>query len=417
MIWRKHQNLSPREKFLLLLFLVVAGLFFTHRVVLGYQLPHYLQVKKELTNQKARLAAVQEAALKLSLLKEELARTETELSMTKLKLGLTLRDKEAFLAAAQPQDKGVRLLLFRPLEAEKRGSFNVQPFQVSVEGVYPQVENYLRQLENLPALIQIKDLKLTAKPGGNGEVEANFILDFYELGDGGEIPSEAKAVALLPLGRSDIFLPLSPQNSLSGEEKLPAPAKSSSTPFPIFTRPENTVVETSPGRNGAAKISTQSEPLDYTFPARGHSRSRAGAPWLEGIRVLRNVGPFYYPADRAIAIGGRQFEHGIVVDLGKSKLKAEAVLDLQAGYLKLQGFIGVEDATRNSSGSFILRIIGDERELFASSPLKPGGYPQYVEINVTGVNRLTLQVEWKEAGPGDYSDLKAALADMFLSTT
>lgn len=431
MIWRRDRNLSTREKFLLLLFLVVGGLFFVQRVVLGYQLPHYLQVKKELSAERARLAAVKEAALKLPLLKEELARAEAEFSTAKARLGLTLLDKAAFLAAAQPQDKGIRVLLFRPLEVEKRGSFNVQPFQVAVEGGYPQIENYLRQLENLPALIQIRDLKLAAKAGGNGEIEANFILDFYELKE--EITTEGRAVALLPSGRTDIFLPSYLEGEPFGRENASFPGEPHCVTIPTSFRTESPGVKTDSREGGASKVSPrgsedtvievkpeerkQSEIVEYTFPARGYNRSRAGAPWLEGIRVLRNVGPFYYPADRAITIGGRRFEHGIVVDLEKGKLKAEAVLDLQAGYLKLKGFAGVEDSTRNSSGSFILRISGDERELFTSAPLKPGAYPQYLEIDVAGVNRLIIQVEWKEAGPGDYTDLKAALADMFFSTT
>jgi len=410
-IWRRDRNLSTREKFLLLLFFVVGGLFFVQRVVLGYQLPHYLQVRKELSAESVGLASVKEAALKLPLLKEELARAEAEFSMAKARLGLTLLDKAAFLAAAQPQDRGIRVLLFRPLEVEKRGSFNVQPFQVVVEGVYPQIENYLRQLESLPALIQIRDLKLVAKAGDKGEIEANFILDFYELKE--EITTEGRAVALLPSGRTDIFLPSYLGGKPSGRENASFTSfKTEGGTSKVSTRgSEDTVIEAKPEER------KQSEIVEYIFPARGHGRSRAGAPWLEGIRVLRNVGPFYYPADRAITIGGRRFEHGIVVDLEKGKLKAETVLDLQAGYLKLKGFAGVEDSTRNSSGSFILRISGDERELFTSASLKPGAYPQYLEIDVAGVNRLIIQVEWKEAGPGDYTDLKAALADMFFSTT
>lgn len=408
---------------MLILFFIVGAMVFTQRVVWGRQLPYYLQVKAELAAESAKLAAAKEAALKVPSLKEELARTETELLMAKARLGFTLGDKDSFLAAAQPKQIGVRVLLFRPLESGKNGSFIIQPFQVSVEGVYPQVEAYLRQLETLPALTQVRDLKLTVKPGATGEVEASFVLDFYDLG--GEVTETGKAVALLPLGRSDIFLPtgedkpgdsytVPPSGWLGGQERVPAnTANQPSTAPPPVRLPEsrNTVEGTRP------EDKDQSETPEYTFPSRGKGRIRAGAPWLEGIRVLRNVGPFYYPASRKIAIGGQQFEHGIVVDLAKSRSKAEAVLDLQAGYLTLQGFIGVEDGTMNSSGGFILRLKGDERELFTSPPLQPGGYPQYIEVDVTGVNRLSIQVEWKEAGPGDYDRLKVALADMIFLTT
>ncbi|MGI9953173.1 type 4a pilus biogenesis protein PilO [Moorellaceae bacterium AZ2] len=419
MKWPQYRSLSPREKRWLILFLVAGVIVFSYRVVWAHQLPYYRQVKAELAAQSAKLAAAREAAGRLWLLKEELARAETEMEELQGRAGFTLQQRETFLAAAQPQQRGVRVLSFRPLEPEQRGSFVVYPFQISVEGAYLQVEDYIHQLESLPALTQMRDLKISAKAGAAGLVEASFILDFYALD--GEGAAAGRAVALLPSNRPDIFLPLAGgsmgrdsaglENRLTGrQEELSASTPAAAAPPSPPPDSGDTAKARSP------RDEEQSGALEYVFPSRGSGRARAGAPWLEGIRVLRNVGPFYYPAGRKIAIGGRQFEHGIVVDLEKSRSQAEAVLDLQAGYLKLRGFIGVEDETMNSRGNFVLRIKGDERELFVSSPVKPGRYPQYVELDVAGVNLLILQVEWVEAGPGDYDRLQAALADMILLT-
>ncbi|MGB9662210.1 MAG: type 4a pilus biogenesis protein PilO [Moorellaceae bacterium] len=417
---KKWRNLTPRERILLFLFLLAAALVFAHRVVLGRQLPYYLQVKTELGEESLALREAQKAAGELPLLKEELARAEAEMSEAKGRLGLTLKDKESFLIAAQPQEEGVKVLAFQPLETEKRGDFTVQPFQVSAVGTYPQIQNYIHHLEHLPAWTQIRELKLTARPGSKGEVEASLVLDYYDLGEGNSVTGQA--VALLPGGRAEVFLPPVGEKPGGPDTNIPEGMSGGREPSTGSNPPATSGSTVPSGSQGTAEGEGwqdigQSEGPEYAFPTRGYGRSRASAPWLEGIRVLRNVGPFYYPAGRKIAIGGRQFEHGIVVDLSRNRDRVEAVLDLQGGYLKLRGFIGVEDGTQNSTGGLILRLKGDEREIFTSPLLKPGGYPQYVEVNVTGVNRLIIQAEWQEAGPGDYDRLRAALADMFLSTT
>ncbi|GFN23300.1 type 4a pilus biogenesis protein PilO [Thermanaeromonas sp. C210] len=414
MQWPQYRTLSARERRLLILLLVVVVTVFAYRVVWARQLPYYRQLKAQLADQKDKLAAAQEAAGRLDLLREELARAEAEMEEWKEQTGIILQEREEFLAAAQPRQEGVRVVTLRPQEPEQRGSFMVYPFHIAVEGAYPKVKDYIHQLEGLPALTEIRDLRIAAKAGNAGLVEASFMLDFYPLGDGGTV---GRAAALLPSGRVDIFMPLvggsrgsgeaEPDNgSVGGRQSLPARAPAAPDP-----------PSPPPSRSGAARDGGPGDEdgtggPEYRFPSRGSGRPRAGAPWLEGMRVLRNVGPFYYPAGRKIAIGGRQFEHGLVVDLEGKGDGAEAVLDLGGGYLNLRGFIGVEDETMNTRGNLVLRIKGDERELFVSSPLEPGRYPQYVEVEVAGVKRLVLQVEWVEGKRGDYDRLRAALADM-----
>ena len=134
---------------------------------------------------------------------------------------------------------------------------------------------------------------------------------------------------------------------------------------------------------------------------------------IEDLRVIRNVGPFYEKQVNNYHIAGRFFGSGIAVTM-EADDKAELVLDLNRRYLTLEGYFGVDDSTMNSFGSYTLRILGDDRELFLSDLVRPSDYPRHISIgriDLTYVNRLTIRIEWKEQEIGDYDQLTAVLAN------
>lgn len=409
MQWPPYRTLSLKEKRLLIVLLVVAVTVFAYRVVWARQWPYYRELKAQLADHKTQLAAAREDAGRLESLREELSRLEAEMEEWKEQAVIALETREDFLTSLQPQQEGLEILALHPQEPQERGSLTVYPFQVVVVGAYPEVKEYLRQVEGLPALTTMQELKIAAKTGNSGLVEATFVVEFCPL-PGGE--TRGGLPALSTSGRADLFRPPAGAHGGPGEEPGDSLAPA------VQTLPSRQVQATPPAPAGDCGDAGEAGPAapEYSFPARGTGRPRAGAPWLEGMKVLRNVGPFYYPADRRIAIGGREFDHGVVADLEGKGARAEAVLDLGGGYAKLRGFLGVEDTTMNTRGNFVLRIKGDERELFASSPLGPGRYPQYVELSVAGVNRLVLQVEWVEGQNGEYDLLRAALANIIFVT-
>ncbi len=135
------------------------------------------------------------------------------------------------------------------------------------------------------------------------------------------------------------------------------------------------------------------------------------ATYINDLLVLRNVGPFYQTKQNFM-IASRPFAHGIAVDIDSDSKKAEVVVDLKKQFNSLSGYAGVEDETQNSSGAFVLSIYGDSRELLAPTTFYPGKYPVFITKTVSNVNTLTVQVEWVEGGIGDYSKIKAVLADL-----
>lgn len=155
------------------------------------------------------------------------------------------------------------------------------------------------------------------------------------------------------------------------------------------------------------------------------SNNTVTSHYVEELPVLRNVGPFFQLKSRPITIASRQFSHGLIVELvnpppGDRKEEdspahyAETVIELGGKYTWLEGFLGVDDETRNSRGSYQLQIYGDDRLIFQSETIRPSQYPQQLKLNVDKVHRLSLVVNWEDTGRGDYDRLWAALADLIV---
>ncbi|MDS1030070.1 NPCBM/NEW2 domain-containing protein [Bacillota bacterium LX-D] len=130
---------------------------------------------------------------------------------------------------------------------------------------------------------------------------------------------------------------------------------------------------------------------------------------LEQITVLRNVGPFYQQKTRKIKISGREFARGIEADLAKGS--KEVVLELKGKYNLLNGYVGIDDETRNSKGGFTITFYGDESEIYKSQTIKPSFYPFYININVAKVQRLRIKIDWHDCEVGDYDKIIVALAN------
>lgn len=133
---------------------------------------------------------------------------------------------------------------------------------------------------------------------------------------------------------------------------------------------------------------------------------------VENLRVLRRVGDFYHP-EKGLDIAGRHFGGGLVVEVDEQdgRRVAETVVDLNGKFRRLEGYYGVEDGSMNSRGGYVLRVLADEWEIFTSAPVWPSAYPAPLSLDVAGVRRLTLRVEWQAGQIGEYSRVLAGLAN------
>ncbi|CEP66043.1 Translation elongation factor EF1B/ribosomal protein S6 [Moorella glycerini] len=435
---------NRREKILLVLLAVVVGIIFFNKVVLGQQLPAYRELRGRLKAGQERLAAARQAAASAAELAKKADQARAAWEAARLHLGFTLRGTAPFLEAAQPRDQSLQVLAFRPLPVEKRDPFRVYPYEVTVSGPYPALQDYISQLESLPALTAIHNLKILARQGNAAAVEASFIIDLYDLGEGNPVPG---AIALFPAGRADGFTPpakvvaggdgakgagASPgQGEAAGSKSAGSSTPAASGPVPANLPPSTKSSPpagnpaTAPGTQPVlSPLATNGEPHQYTFPRQVQGRlvpgpafqeppAGEGDVWLEELRVLRNVGPFFV-LDRPAALAGMNLGRSIGVTLSKDKTKAELKVDLRGRYTRLQGYTGIDDSFANSSGKVKVTIFADGRQLYQGE-IRPGDYPQYLELPLFLVQQLTFSLEWQAGGIGDYDQLLATLASLHFS--
>ncbi|BCV21803.1 NPCBM/NEW2 domain-containing protein [Moorella sp. Hama-1] len=445
-----NYQLTRREEILLVLAGAILSLFFCYRVVWGQQIPAYRQLRARLQAGQERLVTLQGQAAAAPELARRAEQARADWERTRLHLGFTLRGTAAFLAAAQPRNPELQVLAFRPLLPMKKGSFQVYPYEVTVSGPYPALMDYLDQLESLPAPVVIHKLKITSQPGPPVKVEASFSLDLYDVEAGAAVPA---AVALFPTGRADSFAPPpgvnlaspapqsapttapggvtggSPGNVPAGPQPAaegggtgsgrtapagkggavaaqPAPAENQGTPPPPAAPPPG-AVDTLPGYTLPRRVQGQ------LLPGPAFQEPSGPETWLDELRVLRNVGPFYV-LDRPAALAGMSLGRSIGVNLSQGQNKAELKVDLRGRYALFQGYAGIDDSFANSSGKVKVTIFADGRQLYQGE-IRPGDYPQYLELPLTLVQQLTFSLEWQAGSIGDYDQLLATLASIHFS--
>lgn len=160
---------------------------FFNKIIWGYQWQACQQLIHQHCLGQERLALARQAATTVLDLSVKAERAQEDWEALMLSMGLTLNDMADFVVAAQPRNQEVRLLAFLPSATETRASFEVIPCTINVAGPYQAVTAYIEQLEELPALIAVHNLKITSRPGGG--VEASFIADLYNLNAALPVPA------------------------------------------------------------------------------------------------------------------------------------------------------------------------------------------------------------------------------------
>jgi hypothetical protein len=172
--------------------------------------------------------------------------------------------------------------------------------------------------------------------------------------------------------------------------------------------------EPSSGGRGAA-----SNPVQKTGPT---EPPPTPAPPTDGERYLRELAPTdvdtiddktNHAIDRAFTVGKVQFEHGVYLHPPARNSSAEASYPLEEGYQRLRGAVGIRDDVffPRAKSPLTFRLLGDGNELWRSrAPLQAAGEWEPFDVDLTGVRRLTLQVDC----PGDHTGAHAAWLDPIL---
>ncbi|SEL78983.1 NPCBM/NEW2 domain-containing protein [Paenibacillus sp. OK003] len=91
------------------------------------------------------------------------------------------------------------------------------------------------------------------------------------------------------------------------------------------------------------------------------------------------------------SIGGTKYSHrGFKVSFPEKGNQGMLQFNLAGQYSKFDGFLGIDDYTKNSSALGALKIIGDNRELLNFMNLKGGDQPKRFEVDLAGISTLQI---------------------------
>ncbi|MGI6678585.1 MAG: stalk domain-containing protein [Dehalobacterium sp.] len=194
---------------------------------------------------------------------------------------------------------------------------------------------------------------------------------------------------------------------------------------------------------------------------------------IQDMMVIRNVGPFFVQNNPFIIVADKYYK-GLGVRLSSGST-AEIVLKTNREYKAIEGWLGIDDETKNTSGAYFLSIYTDSHEVlsnviteggaekiikrtpdkdynfdyklvdmdvkdkdnkdrlglyetqylvnsylfekeprFLGGPIYPASYPKYISPVVTDISdalTVTIRVTWTDGSEGDYEELTAVLAD------
>lgn len=111
-------------------------------------------------------------------------------------------------------------------------------------------------------------------------------------------------------------------------------------------------------------------------------------------------------------VGGEMIRHGITAHpiVGPDKPFSRVVFHLGGAYRQLHGCVGINDKVSVVPHALTFRLLGDDKELWRSSPTRNGGFGEAFEVDVRNVIDLELRVE----SAGDPYDAHAIWIDPVL---
>ncbi len=126
------------------------------------------------------------------------------------------------------------------------------------------------------------------------------------------------------------------------------------------------------------------EPLKADWqPYLGAANLSAGARQLFGLRKDKNF------AGKPLTLGETTFRKGVALHS-----RSDVAYRLPGQFTRLVATVGI-DPSQRSRGNVRLEIRGDDRELY-NATIAGSAAPQPIELDLTGVGRLTVLVDYGE---------------------
>jgi len=139
-----------------------------------------VEQKKQLDAKLAKLEEFEKATDKAKNLNNQIAQLEEAVGFFESKLPpkseiYNVLEQVTLIA----QKKGLRPKTIRTMKEKNNNGYIEQPLKMQLVGNFGSFYSFLLELEKLPRIMKIRDLKLKGKTKGNEEISADFVLSIF----------------------------------------------------------------------------------------------------------------------------------------------------------------------------------------------------------------------------------------------
>jgi type IV pilus assembly protein PilO len=172
-------NSSLRKAVFFILLLGVAAAGYQYMIKPANQ--HLADAKQRVDGKRAKLAEFEEATAKAEDLNKQLEQLHEAIRFFESKLPPTSEiDKVLAQVTTVAQQEGLKSKTIRTLDQKDSSGYVEQPMEMELVGDFNSFYSFLLELEKLPRIMKLRELKLEKKrKSEGGEVTAEFILCIY----------------------------------------------------------------------------------------------------------------------------------------------------------------------------------------------------------------------------------------------
>jgi hypothetical protein len=146
------------------------------------------------------------------------------------------------------------------------------------------------------------------------------------------------------------------------------------------------------------------EACDYVSDLQWAAVSVAGKPGFER-EAINGMGVAVHqdetPDSDWLTLGGVRYRKGL-----GTKTPSEVVYTLEGRYASFEATVGIDEASRKSTGEAVFEVFLDGKRVFTSGPVKAGQPGQQVRVPCAGAKELRLKVSCAESVFADWAEAR-----------
>jgi type IV pilus assembly protein PilO len=141
---------------------------------------HLAEAKGRVDTKLAQLAKFEEAASAAEDLEKQLEKLQEAIKFFESKLPPTSQIHEVLeQVTVIAQKEGLKPKTIRTLMQKDNSGYVEQPLKMQLEGNFSAFYSFLLELEKLPRIMKIRELKLEKQKNNEGQIAADFIISIF----------------------------------------------------------------------------------------------------------------------------------------------------------------------------------------------------------------------------------------------